>query len=151
MSERDQEERARKIASEECGLRGFFHGVESATATALRYAAEVTAALESLLQSARHDSDQYLLALKDANDRATVAEAALDKSEKNRCAWTEDSDGVWNTGCGEAFIFTEGGGLADNKFVYCYACGKKIDPSPYSDVDLDAALDEEGGKHERED
>jgi hypothetical protein len=41
------------------------------------------------------------------------------------CLWGEDSDGNWETGCHEMFIFTDGG-VRDNDFRYCPYCGKKI-------------------------
>lgn len=55
----------------------------------------------------------------------------------DQCAWTLDdsNDGdFWETGCGEAFRFTDGG-PTDNGFIFCYKCGKRIDAGKYSDSD----------------
>lgn len=46
-----------------------------------------------------------------------------------RCQWTEDEDGVWHTGCGTAFCF-DTDGPAENKFNFCYRCGKPLSPTP---------------------
>lgn len=51
------------------------------------------------------------------------------------CTWTLDdsNDGeIWETSCGQAFSFTEGG-VEDNGFVFCYKCGKRISAAKYSD------------------
>lgn len=41
------------------------------------------------------------------------------------CQWKEDGDGIWNTGCGHLFEFTEDG-PTENNFRFCYYCGGKI-------------------------
>jgi hypothetical protein len=43
------------------------------------------------------------------------------------CAWTEDEDDTWETECGHAFTFIDGG-VSDNSFSFCPFCGGKIDP-----------------------
>jgi len=40
------------------------------------------------------------------------------------CEWHE-TDYAWETGCGEAFVFIEGG-PAENKMRYCPYCGRAI-------------------------
>ena len=52
------------------------------------------------------------------------------------CAWVADSDGTWSTGCGNAFVFIDGG-PAENGFRYCCYCGGALHPTPYSDDDCD--------------
>ena len=46
------------------------------------------------------------------------------------CTWTRDSgwdaEDVWETACGEAYVFLDGG-PADNKMRFCGYCGKLID------------------------
>jgi hypothetical protein len=41
------------------------------------------------------------------------------------CIWTVDKEGVWETGCDNAFFF-DSGGVADNKFNFCPYCGKPL-------------------------
>lgn len=41
------------------------------------------------------------------------------------CAWREYADGVWNTNCGEAFVFIDGT-PRDNGFRYCPYCGRML-------------------------
>lgn len=46
------------------------------------------------------------------------------------CAWTEDEDGNWWTGCGNVHVFTDGG-PRENDYDFCPYCGK---PLPESEV-----------------
>jgi DNA-directed RNA polymerase subunit RPC12/RpoP len=41
------------------------------------------------------------------------------------CTWTEDSDGSWDTECGDKFVFLDSGPM-DNGFYYCPYCGNGI-------------------------
>lgn len=41
------------------------------------------------------------------------------------CRWTYDPDYCWDTGCKNAFSFTDGG-PAENEFKYCCYCGGKL-------------------------
>jgi len=41
------------------------------------------------------------------------------------CKWLKDFDGIYSTGCNQHFVF-EDGGPVDNKFKFCYHCGKDI-------------------------
>jgi len=41
------------------------------------------------------------------------------------CEWKQDQDGNWDTGCKNAFIFTDGGPW-ENGFNFCPYCGKRI-------------------------
>lgn len=50
-------------------------------------------------------------------------------SSNGTCAWVLDDatdSCLWETGCGQAFQFTDGG-PEDNLFRYCYKCGKEIE------------------------
>ncbi len=43
------------------------------------------------------------------------------------CDWQEEDDlceGFWQTDCGHAFTFTDGGTPAENEFAFCPYCGK---------------------------
>lgn len=46
------------------------------------------------------------------------------------CEWREDDDGVWHTGCGTSFFF-DTDGPKENKFHFCYHCGKRLAPKPW--------------------
>jgi len=44
-----------------------------------------------------------------------------------KCKWTEDEwDGYWQTDCGQAWEFTDGG-PAENHCRFCHYCGKPIE------------------------
>ena len=49
------------------------------------------------------------------------------------CEWEEDSDGAWQTTCGEAFVFPIGGGPEAHRMPYCCFCGKPILAVPYQE------------------
>lgn len=69
-------------------------------------------------------------------DAATPA-PCVDSGE--RCVWGEDSDGTWNTGCGEMFVFTDGG-PEDNDARFCIYCGKGISAFHFTDDDDEEAV-----------
>lgn len=59
-----------------------------------------------------------------AKGRATCGEAVdrLRELDKPDCVWTFDADqGMYDTGCGEAWCFEEGG-TAENKVKFCPFC-----------------------------
>jgi len=41
------------------------------------------------------------------------------------CTWTEDADGYYSTGCGEAYVFNDGT-PAQNNAYFCHHCGGRI-------------------------
>jgi hypothetical protein len=45
------------------------------------------------------------------------------------CTWSEDSDGTWNSSCGNLFQF-ECGSPANNGFRFCPFCGETLLESP---------------------
>jgi hypothetical protein len=47
-----------------------------------------------------------------------------DPMETN-CRWKEDDDGVWETACQHAFVFSDGS-PAQNGFEFCPYCGGKL-------------------------
>ena len=48
------------------------------------------------------------------------------------CLWGQDEDGVWETSCGHAFEFNDGG-PTDNAFLFCPYCGKQIKQLVYEE------------------
>lgn len=46
------------------------------------------------------------------------------------CEWSEDANGEWHTGCGTLFVF-DTDGPTENKFGWCYHCGKPLAPVPF--------------------
>ena len=50
------------------------------------------------------------------------------------CLWTRDDTAQWQTSCGQAFVFEDGGAPSAHKFRYCGFCGGKI-----TEVDRDDA------------
>lgn len=49
--------------------------------------------------------------------------------EAKRCDWTQAEDGYYETGCGNAFEFTDGT-VTGNKFRFCPYCGGEIRTQP---------------------
>lgn len=43
----------------------------------------------------------------------------------NSCTWESDDDGIWNTACGQAFLFNDDGPTA-NGFKFCPYCGRPL-------------------------
>ena len=60
--------------------------------------------------------------------RCEELEAENARLREATCTWTEDDDtdnSIWDTACGEAFVFTDGG-PEDNDIRFCCYCGKKL-------------------------
>ena len=51
------------------------------------------------------------------------------KSPALECTWECDSDGNWETDCGEMFILNEGTPV-DNSMKFCCYCGKPLREAP---------------------
>jgi len=49
------------------------------------------------------------------------------------CEWKADEEGVWGTGCGQAFVFDDGGPI-ENGMKFCCYCGLTLDELPYEDA-----------------
>lgn len=72
------------------------------------------------------------MALEDAVASANIAAAHAKPIpdavvEMDKCVWTEDDDGAWDTSCDNRFEFTEDG-PEENDFAFCPYCGKKLEP-----------------------
>jgi hypothetical protein len=46
--------------------------------------------------------------------------------EEGECTWKDDDDGVWETSCGGAFVFTTDG-PTENNMRFCPYCGKRLE------------------------
>lgn len=57
------------------------------------------------------------------------AEYLNEKQTEKTCEWTEDSDGNWDTGCKNTFIFIEGT-PKENNAIFCPYCGGQIIEKP---------------------
>lgn len=53
------------------------------------------------------------------------AAAEIERLQAPNCAWAEDDDGNWWTGCANAFCL-EAGTPRDNGMCYCCYCGGKL-------------------------
>ena len=51
------------------------------------------------------------------------------KGEVATCAWTQDGNGSWHTGCGKSFI----GGATFSGLNCCYNCGKPVSLESHDD------------------
>jgi len=54
------------------------------------------------------------------------------KAPVTPCAWQEDADGNWETGCGNLFILNDGT-PAENGMGYCCYCGKPLKQNVYEE------------------
>lgn len=59
-----------------------------------------------------------------------LADALIDAREEKQlgCTWTQDTDGIWKTSCGQAQEFTTGT-REENGYKFCPYCGKEIQES----------------------
>lgn len=64
-------------------------------------------------------------------------ESAIAKLERERgetkhnalvmvCPWRIDDDGIWNTHCGQQWVFEDGSMPDENGMRYCHSCGKRL-------------------------
>jgi hypothetical protein len=53
-------------------------------------------------------------------------------NKQEKCVWTEDEDGIWNTSCGNAFIMNDET-PSENDFKFCCFCGKLLVEEKYHD------------------
>lgn len=61
--------------------------------------------------------------------RESYAERGKPDAVAVECQWTAADDGMhdyWETGCGLAFCFEDGGSPTANNFMFCHGCGKPI-------------------------
>ena len=84
---------------------------------------------ESMLDRTDVGSSFYDAAtIREMNEAPAEAKALLrqEGSQSESCDWTLDMAEPWQTSCGEAFQFFEGG-PSDNQFDFCPFCGKEIE------------------------
>lgn len=62
----------------------------------------------------------------------TAIRAAAAELRKT-CEWRMNSDGYWDTECGQAFVSEDGGTAAEHKFKFCCYCGGALIDVPYVD------------------
>lgn len=55
------------------------------------------------------------------------------KPTAEKCAWTQDSTGQWNTGCGRIFEFNEGTPRR-NGARFCLYCGLSLQQQSYPKI-----------------
>ena len=51
---------------------------------------------------------------------------------QQKCEWTEDSDGTWNTDCGNSFVLNEGK-PDDKNMNFCLFCGGVLVQNEFDD------------------
>lgn len=52
------------------------------------------------------------------------------------CEWKADEEGVWTTGCCQAFVLEDGGPI-ENSMKFCCYCGLILDELPYEEPEND--------------
>lgn len=74
----------------------------------------------------RYHTEQNFTALVSAYGAALAAQSA---PQQAACVWKPAADnwetGTWDSGCGESWVFMEGG-PAENSVRYCQGCGKPV-------------------------
>jgi hypothetical protein len=63
--------------------------------------------------------------MKSAIGEGGIACVPLEEVRRGTCVWTPDSDGAYETSCGQAFVFTNGG-PAENGARFCLYCGGSL-------------------------
>lgn len=86
--------------------------------------------MSSLLNQDGPLNDGWIELWRKAVDGEEVATARLQTAEaamQTPCVWTQEFDGeVWDTQCGGANVF-EDGGPNENKYRFCPYCGHPIE------------------------
>ena len=99
-----------------------------------RLEARVAELREMLLKECQHSADQKLRAdqmteqhrMQAKMNSEARAELAQLRESKPQCEWTYNDEYFhWNTGCGNAYQFTDGG-IKENSFTHCPYCGGGI-------------------------
>lgn len=69
--------------------------------------------------------------------RSQVAalEAELTRRDPDTCEWRYDGDYLWESTCGLAFFFEEGN-TEDNDFNYCPKCGRRLEDTTGSEIEI---------------
>jgi hypothetical protein len=97
--------------------------------------------VEAESASAEPSGQKPKRATADGNQAPTKPPAVAHEALGESCSWVEDSDGVWQTSCGESWLYSDGGTPAENSAHFCHHCGKPIIATPHPDDDAD--LDDE--------
>lgn len=50
----------------------------------------------------------------------------------DRCEWREDDEGVWDTACGQRFVFMAEEGPVANGMRFCCYCGECLRETQYA-------------------
>lgn len=80
-----------------------------------------------------HTSEKVCDAINLAHHAAVrEAERKAIEALRGTCEWKEDSDGNWDTSCGQTFC-VEDGTPADNGYEFCQACGGGLKEIPYKE------------------
>lgn len=82
-------------------------------------------------------SERTVLLRMDAMPVVTDGDVWLVQPEKDRCEWTQNEDGWWDTGCKRAFDIQDSGSLENSEFLFCPYCGAPIMAKPYSETQED--------------
>lgn len=56
---------------------------------------------------------------------APTSDLLVSSSPPPVCQWADHETEGWQTACGEAFVFIDGG-PKENKFQFCPYCGRKV-------------------------
>ena len=66
--------------------------------------------------------------------REDAGYTANGKKRSDVCVWVQDSDGPWNSSCGQTWEFIDGG-PEENNAHFCHKCGGALLPEPYAAID----------------
>jgi hypothetical protein len=62
---------------------------------------------------------------------SVVAQSVMRSLPSGTCRWTEDEEGIWNTECGQKFIWTAGIPTYSGE-RFCFYCGKSLEVIRYA-------------------
>ncbi len=80
--------------------------------------------LERELAAAKADADEC------DRMREDTGYTANGKKRSDVCVWVQDSDGPWNSSCGQTWEFIDGGPEENNAY-FCHKCGGALLPEPH--------------------
>lgn len=94
-------------------------------------ASRLRGAVEELREIASRTGDYYGIPGSTVM-RITTAALSPAPGEVPTCTWTQDSDGTWETTCGEAWVTLDGEPPADHRVRFCHGCGRRTAFAPYA-------------------
>lgn len=62
---------------------------------------------------------------------------AASETALRTCEWLQDEDGIWHTGCGQAWTFTDSGTPKDHGAQFCYHCGGALKAEQFKEESID--------------